>query len=214
MSLARLVPPKTTLSCPQATDPPGTYKVLTPQIHKISDVLPPNSIYRVNTGGPLPAGADTVIMVEDTELVAVAGDEEQEIKTLVQVPPFENVRRPGSDVKKDELVMRSGDKITRGGGEIGTLAFVGKQEVSDSDLCVAKIDLTFVLPSNKVKVYKRPVVAILSTGNEIVDLHAQDNTQRGDDGWGGIYDINRPSLSAALENMGYEVMDLGIAKDE
>ena len=71
-----------------------------------------------------------------------------------------------------------------------------------------------MLSSIKVKVYKRPVVAILSTGNEIVDLHAQDKTQRGEDGWGGIYDVNRPSLSAALENMGYEVLDLGIAKDE
>ena len=77
-------------------------------------------------------------MVEDTELASVIRDpstgveEEQEVKTLVQVPPFENVRKPGSDVKKDELVMRSGDKITRGGGEIGTLAFVGRREVSES----------------------------------------------------------------------------------
>jgi gephyrin len=58
------------------------------------------------------------------------------------------------------------------------------------------------------------VVALLSTGNEIVDLHAQDNTQTGEDGWDGIYDTNRPSLSAALENMGYEVLDLGIVTDE
>ena len=122
----------------QATDPPGTYKVLTPQTHKIFDVLP-NSIYRINTGGPLPAGADTVIMVEDTELVSVYRDpstwieEEQEVKTLVQVPPFDNVRKPGSDVKKGELVMRSGDKITRGGGEIGTLASIGRREVSERD---------------------------------------------------------------------------------
>jgi molybdopterin biosynthesis enzyme len=62
------------------------------------------------------------------------GEEEQEVKTLIQVPPLENVRKPGSDVQKDELVMRSGDKITRGGGELGTLAFVGKREASDSDL--------------------------------------------------------------------------------
>jgi len=78
-------------------------------------------------------------MVEDTELVSVLRDpsaaieEEREVKTLVQVPPFENVRKPGSDVKKDELVMKSGDKITRGGGEIGTLAFVGRREVSELD---------------------------------------------------------------------------------
>jgi gephyrin len=123
----------------QATDPPGTYKVLTPQTHKLFDILPPNSIYRINTGGPLPAGADAVIMVEDTELMSVYRDpsigieEEREVKTLVQVPPFDNIRKPGSDVKKGELVMRSGDKITRGGGEIGTLAFIGKREVSELD---------------------------------------------------------------------------------
>jgi len=58
------------------------------------------------------------------------------------------------------------------------------------------------------------VVAILSTGNEIVDLHAQGNLHVGENVWSGVYDTNRPSLSAALENLGYEVLDLGIATDE
>lgn len=63
--------------------------------------------------------------------------------------------------------------------------------------------------------YKKPVVAILSTGNEIVDLHS--NVASGDsnlkDGWGGIFDTNRPSLQAALEGLGYDVVDLGIVPD-
>jgi gephyrin len=64
-----------------------------------------------------------------------------------------------------------------------------------------------------VKVYKKPVVAILSTGNELVDLQATSGVSS-PDGWGGIFDTNRPSLQAALESMGYEVLDLGIVIDE
>jgi len=94
-------------------------------------------------------------------------------------------------VRKGDLVMRHGDRITRGGGEVGTLTFVGRK---------------------KVKVYRKPVVAILSTGNEIVDLHS-DVTSNLEGSWGGIFDTNRPSLQAVLEGMGYEVFDLGIVPD-
>lgn len=101
----------------------------------MSSPLPSGSIYRINTGGPLPVGTDTVIMVEDTELVSTFDggvgitDEEKEVEILVQVPPADNVRAPGSDVRKGELVMKAGDRVTRGGGEVGTLAFVGRKEV-------------------------------------------------------------------------------------
>lgn len=60
--------------------------------------------------------------------------------------------------------------------------------------------------------YRKPVVALLSTGNEIVDLQSPKPLSHG--GWGGIFDTNRPSLQAALEGMGYEVVDLGIIPDE
>lgn len=60
--------------------------------------------------------------------------------------------------------------------------------------------------------YRKPVVALLSTGNEIVDL--QSPKPNSGDGWGGIFDTNRPSLQAALEGMGYEVLDLGVVPDE
>lgn len=70
----------------------------------------------------------------------------------------------------------------------------------------------------QVKVYKKPVVAIMSTGNEIVDLKDQPTSSSpdaaGTNGWGGIYDTNRPSLRAVLESLGYEVVDLGIVPDE
>lgn len=55
------------------------------------------------------------------------------------------------------------------------------------------------------------MVALLSTGNEIIDLHTP-NPHSGDD-WGGVFDTNRPSLQAALEGMGYDVVDLGVVPD-
>jgi gephyrin len=64
----------------------------------------------------------------------------------------------------------------------------------------------------KVEVYRKPVVALLSTGNELLDL--QSPNQLPGDGWGGIWDTNRPSLLAALEGLGYEVFDVGIVPDE
>lgn len=56
----------------------------------------------------------------------------------------------------------------------------------------------------------------MSTGNEIVDLHASQATEtfNTDETWTGIYDTNRPSLQTVLETYGYEVIDLGIIKDE
>ncbi|TEB32251.1 molybdenum cofactor biosynthesis protein [Coprinellus micaceus] len=186
----------------RSSDLPGVYKVVTSSTHKIFDPLPEGTIYRINTGGPLPAGTDTVIMVEDTKLVATYSsedapsselvNEEKEVETLAQIPVGENVRAPGSDVRKGDLVMKKGELVLGGGGEVGSLAFVGRTEVS---------------------VHKKPVVAILSTGNELVDLHKPSSREQPKDQWGGIFDTNRPSLQAALEGLGYDVVDLGIVQD-
>jgi gephyrin len=115
-----------------ATNPPGVYKVLTTNL---TTPLPPGAVFRVNTGGPIPPGADAVIMVEDTVVKSTHKDEmgneleEAEIETLAQIPKGENIRFPGSDVKTGDLVF-SKDTILDGlGGDIGTLAFVGKKEV-------------------------------------------------------------------------------------
>ncbi|OBZ70254.1 Molybdenum cofactor synthesis protein cinnamon [Grifola frondosa] len=157
------------------TDPPGVYKVVTSQTHSLADTLPADTIYRINTGGPLPAGADAVIMVEDTRLHSTIKSpqgedlEENEVETLVSVPKGDNVRNPGSDVQKGDLVLEKGHIINSAGGEIGTLAFVGRTKVKPS-----------------------------APG----------------DGWGGIWDTNRPSLQAVLEGMGYKVVDLGIVPDD
>lgn len=108
--------------------------MLTAQTHTLSDPLPTGSIYRINTGGPLPAGTNAVIMVEDTRLVSTSDDdtgEEKEVETLAQVPLNDNVRAPGSDVREGDLVLQVGDLISSSGGEVGTLTFVGRKEVSE-----------------------------------------------------------------------------------
>ncbi|KAF8908344.1 molybdenum cofactor biosynthesis protein [Mucidula mucida] len=176
-------------SAPKSKD--NTYTVVTSQTHNIASPLPAETIYRINTGGPLPEGTDAVIMVEDTRIATESDGEEATVMLLADVDTGENVRAPGSDVKAGDLVMRKGDRIISAGGEVGTLAFVGRKEV---------------------KVYKKPVVAVLSTGNEIVDLQAPAPLH-GESSW-GIWDTNRPSLTAALEGLGYEVLNLGIVADQ
>lgn len=180
---------------------PGTYRVVTPATHSLTQELPPGTIMRVNTGGPIPVGMDAVIMVEDTQLESTRKGghgqdvDEETVRTLASVEPGENIRKPGSDVKTGDKVCEKGEVVGSIGGEIGTLAFVGQ---------------------HKVKVIRKPVVAILSTGNELVDVHAAESARLPSESaeqWTGIYDTNRPSLQAALEGLGYEVIDLGIAPD-
>jgi gephyrin len=74
-------------------------------------------------------------MVEDTEVASTTtsdgSEEEKEIKVLAKVDEGENIRRPGSDVRAGEKVLESGTLITGVGGELGTLAFIGRQEVRE-----------------------------------------------------------------------------------
>ncbi|OCB87528.1 hypothetical protein A7U60_g5433 [Sanghuangporus baumii] len=174
----------------RSSDAPGVYQVLTPQTHALSTPLPKGFIYRINTGAPLPVGTDSIVIVEDTQLVSLAPEnEEKEVRTLVQAKSGENVRAPGSDVKKGALVLTEGHVISGTGGEIGTLAFVS--------------------------VHRKPVIAIMSTGSELVDVQGSSSSepQVSGENWTGIWDTNRPSLQAALETMGYHVIDLGIVQD-
>ena len=135
-------------------------------------------------------------MVEDTRVHSTqrspSGEEieENEIQTLAQVPRGENVRDPGSDVRQGDLVLERGTVVNSAGGEIGTLAFVGR---------------------TRVRAHRKPVVAVLSTGNELLDVLSPNPLPS--DGWGGIWDTNRPSLQAALIGLGYEVIDLRIIPD-
>lgn len=116
-----------------ASDPIGTYRV-----QFLYGPVAPGYVYRINTGAPLPPGADAVIMVEDTVVLSrlpssVGGDDdtgdEDEVRVLAQVDAGENIRNPGSDVKSGDQVLEAGDVISGVGGELGTLAFIGKRSV-------------------------------------------------------------------------------------
>ena len=153
--------------------------------------LKPGEIARITTGAPLPPGATSVVMVEDTVLRSKTDDdqEEKEVEILTEaIKPGENVREVGSDVNAGDVIMRKGEGITSVGGEYGLLASVGTQEVS---------------------VYRRPVVGVLSTGDEIVQ-HNKDGDLR----LGEVRDTNRPTLLTAIRGSGFEAVDLGIASDK
>ncbi|KAH9810482.1 MoeA C-terminal region (domain IV) [Teratosphaeria destructans] len=148
-------------------------------------------VSRITTGAPLPPGATSVVMVEDTVLLSMTedGKEEDEIRILTDaITPGENVREVGSDVKAGQVIMRKGEGISSNGGEFGLLASVGTQHV---------------------KVYKKPIVGVLSTGDEIVQHDRASDLQMGE-----VRDTNRPTLLTAIRGSGFEAIDLGIASDK
>lgn len=152
--------------------------------------LKPGEIARITTGAPLPPGATAVVMVEDTVLKSKTDDgkEEKEIEILTNaIKPNENVREVGSDVKAGDVIMKKGEGITAVGGEFGLLASVG---------------------TAKVSVYKKPLVGVLSTGDEIVP-----HDRPGDLRLGEVRDTNRPTLLTAIRGSGFQGVDLGIASD-
>lgn len=152
--------------------------------------LQPGTIARITTGAPLPPNANAVVMVEDTTLASCTpdGEEEATVEILTaDIEPGENVRDPGSDVRLGSKVLSYGDLITPVGGEIGLLASTG---------------------TRIVKVFRKPRVGVLSTGDELIE-HDDPRVLIG----GQIRDSNRPSLISCLRSWGFETIDLGIARD-
>jgi gephyrin len=156
-----------------------------------ADELKLGEVARITTGAPLPPGATSVVMVEDTVLRSQTedGKEENEIEILTaDIEPGENVREVGSDVQSGDVIMKRGEGITVVGGEFGLLASVGTQEV---------------------EVYRKPVVGVLSTGDEVIP-----HDRPGDLRLGEVRDTNRPTLLTAIQGSGFEAVDLGIASDK
>ncbi|XP_038621553.1 gephyrin isoform X3 [Tachyglossus aculeatus] len=145
----------------------------------------PGQVMRVTTGAPIPCGADAVVQVEDTELIRESDDgtEELEVRILVQVRPGQDIRPIGHDIKRGECVLAKGTHM--GPSEIGLLATVGVTEV---------------------EVNKFPVVAVMSTGNEL--LNPEDDLLPGK-----IRDSNRSTLLATIQEHGYPTINLGIVGD-
>ncbi|KAM8726106.1 gephyrin b isoform 8-T8 [Acanthopagrus schlegelii] len=145
----------------------------------------PGQVMRVTTGAPIPCGADAVVQVEDTELLRESedGTEELEVRILVQARPGQDIRPIGHDIKRGECVLAKGTHM--GPSEIGLLATVGVTEV---------------------EVQKFPMVAVMSTGNEL--LNPEDDLHPGK-----IRDSNRSTLLATIQEHGYPTINLGIVGD-
>lgn len=153
--------------------------------------LKEGEIARITTGAPLPAGATSVIMVEDTVLKTMTDDgkEEKEVEiTADGVEEGENIREVGSDIRAEDVVLSKGELVSAVGGEIGLLAAVGVAEV---------------------KTYRKPVIGVLSTGDEIVNHDRPGELRLGE-----VRDTNRITLMCAAREQGFEVVDLGIAADK
>jgi molybdopterin molybdotransferase len=134
---------------------------------------------RISTGGMLPSGADSVIMIEHTELL-----DEKTIEAYRSAAPGQHVIEKGEDFAEGNIVLHAGQKIRP--QETGLLAAFGKE---------------------KVKVFKKPVIGIISTGDEVVSVSETPLP-------GQIRDINTFSLSGQVTEEGGIPVSFGIVKDD
>ena len=143
----------------------------------------PGAAIRIMTGAPVPGGADSVIRFEDTDEAQRRSPDKDEIGILCEVKPGLNIRRAGEDIARGTVVLRKGTVLRP--AEIGVLASLGM---------------------STVKVIRRPVVAILATGNELVDIDRPLPA-------GKIYNSNTYSVAALVRRYGGIPRILGIALD-
>src|SRR6266508_1145133 len=140
-------------------------------------VLTAGTAARVMTGAPVPDGADAVIMVDQP-------DERDGMLSIRQpVKAGDSIHTIGQDIARGELVLSRGTPL--GAAEIGLLATIGRVRVA---------------------VYRRPVVAVLATGDEVYEPDMPLSA-------GGIRDSNRYALLAAAREAGCEAISLGIVRD-
>ena len=135
----------------------------------------------IATGGMVPRGADAVVLVENTELVEKQGVQSVQVGKAVPAGSF--ITFAGTDIGRGETVLRAGQILTS--REIGLLAAVSLAEVP---------------------VYRRPRVAVVSTGDELVQPGEPTRT-------GGVYDSNGAIVAAAVEELGCEAVRLGAVPD-
>ncbi|MEJ2167991.1 MAG: molybdopterin molybdotransferase MoeA [Desulfobacterales bacterium] len=141
--------------------------------------LGPGEAVRISTGGMLPPGADSVVMVEHTSAI-----DDTTIEVYRSVAPGQNMVAVGEDIKKGEIVLAAGRRIRP--QEAGMLAALG---------------------NHKVLVYKKPIIGIISTGDEIVPVDEAP-------GPGRIRDINTYTLSGLIQESGASPVQFGIVHDD
>ena len=140
--------------------------------------LKPGTAIRIMTGAPVPEGADAVIPIEDTQ------DGEEKVGILEAVVPGQHIRVQGEDVRAGEMIIAAGTLLRP--AEVGMLASFGKTSIS---------------------VYRRPRVAIVSTGDELVEPGTTP-------AMGQIINSNSFSLAAAIKEAGALPVIVGIARDD
>jgi molybdopterin molybdotransferase len=143
--------------------------------------LKENQSARIMTGAIIPKGADSVIMVEDT--LRIAG-KEKFTQILKEVKRGENIRKKGEDIKKGELVIPSGKELSS--AHIGILASLGM---------------------SRINVYRKPRVAILATGDELIEIDKELTP-------GKLRNSNTYTLYSQVLKCGAIPKNLGIAKDK
>ncbi|MCH8161431.1 MAG: molybdopterin molybdotransferase MoeA, partial [Chloroflexi bacterium] len=142
------------------------------------------SAVRIMTGAPMPDGADSVVPFEETdEALEGAPKPTSEVQILKAAKPGANVRRAGEDVRRGDMVIPKDTALNA--AQIGVLASLGKAQV---------------------QVYRRPTVAILSTGDELLDVGEPIAP-------GKIYDSNAYSVASMVREAGGIPKRLGIAAD-
>ena len=147
--------------------------------------LAPGEAARIMTGAPLPRGADAVVPVEDTDfqLTQAGTGAPSSVRSTRLVRSGENVRARGMDVRAGKVVLHAGQALRP--QDLGLLATLGKA---------------------LVPVYRRPRVALLSSGDELLPVGAPLQP-------GKIYDSNSYVLAALIEEAGAELIRLGVAED-
>ncbi len=138
---------------------------------------------RIMTGAPVPGGADSVIRFEDTDEAQRQGSSSNEIGILCEVVHGLNIRRAGEDIVRGATVLSEGAVLRP--AEVGVLASLGM---------------------SKVNVIRRPVVAVLATGNELVHIGQPLPP-------GKIYNSNTYSVASLVKRYGGVPKIIGIASD-
>lgn len=141
--------------------------------------LSPGTAIRIMTGAAIPAGADAVIPVEQT-----AERSASMVNLYAPVGPGDHIRRAGEDIQPGASLLQAGTRLSP--SHIGLLALLGH---------------------SAVKLYRKPSVAILATGNELVEV-PQPLSE------GKIRNVNSSMLCALISELGCPVTDLGLARDE
>jgi molybdopterin molybdotransferase len=137
----------------------------------------PGTAIRIMTGAPIPKGADSVVPFEDTE------QEEGFVNIFGPATKYGNCKRAGENIKKGETVLKKGDRLKS--ADIGILA---------------------ALNCSRVSVYRRPVVSIISTGNEVAEVGGKLKA-------GQIRNVNAYTLWAEVNKCDCFPRYLGIARD-